>query len=167
MAKSITKRSASNSAANFLADPNEARLGQAAAFGIDRLVNPSREDLGRVVRDLTGGLGADVAIVAAPAAKPQEQAIDLVRKRGTVCLFASLPKGKSELTLDSRTIHYGELRVVGCSDSTPAHVARAVAMLAGGTLPAGRLITHILPLDGVLGAFDLMARGEACVFVIW
>lgn len=150
----------------ILSEINPARLAQGEAFGFDRLVNPATEDLAQIVKDETGGLGADVVIVAAPAAAPQEQAVTLVRKRGTVCLFASLPAGKSLLNVDSRPIHYGELRVVGTSDSTPEHVAKAVALLDAGTFPAGRLVTHTLPLEGFLEAIALMEKGDALRVVL-
>lgn len=150
----------------LLSEINPARLAQCGAFGFDRLVNPAEEDLGQAVREATGGIGADVVIVAAPAAAPQEQALALARKRGTVCLFASLPAGKSLLSVDSRLIHYGELRVVGTSDSTPAQVARAVELIAGGAFPAGRLVTHVLPLEGFGEAVALMQRGEALRVVL-
>jgi L-iditol 2-dehydrogenase len=150
----------------ILSEINPSRLAQCEAFGFNRLVNPSSEDLARVIQDETGGLGADVAIVAAPAAAPQEQAMTLVRKRGTVCLFASLPAGKSLLSVDSRPIHYGELRVVGTSDSTPEHVAKAVALIAAGTFPADRLVTHSLPFEGFQEAIALMERGEALRVVL-
>jgi len=83
----------------ILADTNPARLARAAGFGFDRLIDPASEDLARAVKDETDGLGADVVVVAAPAARPQEQALGMVRKRGTVCLFASLPAGESIITL--------------------------------------------------------------------
>lgn len=150
----------------LLAEVNEGRLRQAEVFGFDRLVNPATEELARIVKDETGGVGADVVIVAAPAAAPQEQALDMVRKRGTVCLFASLPVGKSNLTLDSRKIHYNEVRVVGTSDSTPAQVARAVGLIAGGALPCERLASHTLGLEGIFEAYELMMRGEALRVVL-
>ena len=150
----------------ILSEINPARLAQCEAFGFDRLVNPVAEDLARVVKDETGGIGADVVIVAAPAAQPQEQAVTLVRKRGTVCLFASLPAGRSMLAIDSRPVHYGELRVVGTSDSTPAHVAKAVALIAAGTFPAGNLVTHTLPFEGFKDAISLMEKGEALRVVL-
>ncbi len=145
----------------ILAEINEARLKQAEPFAFDLLVNPEKEDLVQIVKDQTGGFGADVAIVAAPTAQPQEQAPALVRKRGTVCLFASLPAGKSDITLDSRIVHYGEIRVVGTSDSNPRQVAKAVELIAGGMLPADRLASHVLPLDGIFKAYELMQSGEA------
>jgi L-iditol 2-dehydrogenase len=150
----------------ILSEISETRLAMAKPFGCDVLVNPAEQDLRQVVLDATGGLGADVAIVAAPAAEPQETAIGLVRKRGTVCLFASLPKGSSEITIDSRPLHYGELRLVGTSDSTPRHVTKAVELLASGRIPADRLVSHVLPLDEVHQAFDLMVSGEALRVVL-
>ena len=150
----------------ILSEINPARLKQAEAFGFDRLVNPASEDLARIVKDETGGYGADVVIVAAPAAQPQEQAMTLARKRGTVCLFASLPAGRSMLNADSRPIHYGELRVIGSSDSTDAHVRRAVELIAGGSLPADKVASHVLKLDDIQQAFALMESGEALRVVL-
>ena len=108
----------------------------------------------------------DIAIVAAPAALPQEQAVHLVRKRGTVVLFASLPKGESMLTIDSRAIHYGEVCVVGTSDSAPWHVEQAVELLASGQVPAAKLATHSLALDQIHEAFALMESGESLRVVV-
>jgi L-iditol 2-dehydrogenase len=150
----------------ILSELNPARLHQAEAFGFDRLINPAKEDLAQVIQDETGGYGADIVIVAAPAAQPQEQALNLVRKRGTVCLFASLPAGKSTLNMDSRPLHYGELRVVGTSDSTPAQVARAVELIARGTMPVEKIASHTLRLDDIMQAYALMESGEALRVVL-
>ena len=150
----------------ILAEINPDRLRQGAAFGFDLLVDPVKEDLQKIVMDETDGLGAHVVIVAAPAAPPQEQAVALVRKRGTVCLFASLPVGGHLLSMDSRAIHYNEIRVVGTSDSTPAHVAAAVDMISQGTVPTDKLATYILAMADVKKAFELMQSGEALRVVL-
>ncbi|MGD0898945.1 MAG: alcohol dehydrogenase catalytic domain-containing protein [Thermoguttaceae bacterium] len=150
----------------ILSEVSPARLAQARQFDVDLLVNPAERDLVKVVKEATGGLGADVAIVAAPAALPQEMALGLVRKRGTVCLFASLPVGGEMLSINSRTLHYGEIRLVGTSDSTPKHVRQAVALIAGRKIPAGKLATHMLPLDGIFDAYKLMESGEALRVVL-
>ncbi len=150
----------------ILSEVNPARLEQAGAFGFDRLVDPTAEDLAAVVKQETGGYGADVVIVAAPAAPPQEEALGLVRKRGTVCLFASLPAGKSMLQIDSRPLHYGELRVIGSSDSTAAHVECAVRLIAAGSLPMDRIASHRLKLDDIARAFELMETGETLRVVL-
>ena len=150
----------------ILSELNPSRLKQAATFGFERLVNPAADDLTQIIMDETGGYGADVVIVSAPAAQPQEQAMTLVRKRGTVCLFASLPAGDSMLHVDSRPLHYGELRVVGTSDSTASHVQRAVDLIAGGSLPVEKIVSHVLKFDDIQQAFALMASGEALRVVL-
>ena len=150
----------------LLSEISPPRLAQAQGFEIDVLIDPSRENLAERVLAETDGLGADVAIVAAPAAQPQELAVHLVRKRGTVMLFASLPKGNSVLQIDSRAIHYGELRVVGTSDSTAEHVKEAIALLDSGRVPAEKLATHRLPLSEIHQAFELMKSGEALRVVV-
>lgn len=150
----------------LLSEVNEHRLKQGEAFGIDVLIDPTQEDLTDRVEQETEGIGVDVVVVAAPAAQPQEQAISLVRKQGTVCLFASLPVGKNMLQLDSRAIHYGELRVVGTSDSTPRHVEKAIELIASGAVQAEKIVSHQLPLEEVHQAFDLMTSGEALRVVL-
>ena len=150
----------------ILSEPNEARLEQAKSF-CDVVVNPMTEDLAEIVKaESVDGLGVDIAIVAAPAAQPQEQAVHLVRKRGTVALFASLPVGRNMLTIDSRAIHYNEIRVVGTSDSTATHVKAGIDMLVSGRIDGSKIATHILPLDAIHEAFDLMARGEGLRIVL-
>ncbi len=150
----------------IMTEINEARLEQAAGFDIDLLVNSAKEDVQEIVLNETNGMGADVVIVAAPAAQPQEQALSLVRKNGTVNLFASLPSGQSNLTLDSRLIHYNEIKLTGSSDSTAEHVEKAVEMLSDEKFPSAKIATHVLSLDDIHKAFDLMISGEALRVVL-
>ena len=150
----------------IVAETNPVRVEQAREFGFEMVINPDLEELEEVVMEFTGGVGADAAIVAAPAKEPQEQALNLVRKRGTVCLFASLPTDNSMLSLNSRTIHYGEIGVVGSSDSTAGHVATAVEMISSGEIPVDKIATHILPLADIFDGFELMRSGEGLRVVL-
>jgi L-iditol 2-dehydrogenase len=150
----------------FMTELNPARLKQAAQFDIDRLINPSTEDLEKIIKEESNGYGVDVVIVAAPAAQPQEEALKLVRKRGTVCLFASLPAGKSNLTIDSRLVHYNEIQLTGSSDSTALDVQKAVEMLSKPEFPAQKIASHLLGLDDIHKAFELMISGEALRVVL-
>lgn len=150
----------------ILSELNELRRNQAKNFEIDFVVDPVKNDLNETVKSITKGIGADVVIVAAPAAQPQEQALSLVRKQGTVCLFASLPVGKSILNIDSRLIHYGEIRLIGSSDSTPEHVRKAVELIVTKKIPADKIASHLLPLHQIEQAFELMTSGEALRVVL-
>jgi L-iditol 2-dehydrogenase len=150
----------------ILSEISDQRLQQAGNFDIDILVNPQKDDLEQIVKTQTNNLGADIVIVTAPAIPPQEMAVNLVRKRGTVCLFSSLPVGNEKISLNSRIVHYGELRLVGTSDSAPKHVQKAVDLIYNGEVPAHKLISHILKLDEFKKAFGFMESGEALRVVL-
>jgi len=134
------------------------RCELAAAFDVDAVVCSLDEDPAERVRELTGGRGADRVIVCAPDRAAQEQSIQLAAKGGVVSLFASLPKGASEIALDSRVIHYGQIAVVGCSDSRAEHAVEALGLLASGAVDAGKIVTHEVPLEDILEGIAIMKR---------
>ncbi len=150
----------------IMTELNELRLKQAGNFHIDILVHPGEEDLKTIVLEETKGYGADVVIVAAPAPSPQEEALSLVRKRGSVCLFASLPAGQSDLTINSRLIHYNEIRVTGSSDSTTRHVKEAIGILSDPSSLSRNIVSHIISLKEIKKAFEIMESGEALRVVL-
>lgn len=96
----------------ILINRSKPRLERARAFDFNVLTHSEEQDVRQTILDETDGIRADVVIVAAPTVKPQEQAIELVWKRGAVCLFASLPVGKNMLSLDSRKIEQSGLSSV-------------------------------------------------------
>jgi L-iditol 2-dehydrogenase len=146
----------------LLADLNRARLDQAAALvAPDAAICTSEVDLVDEVRKHTDGEGASVIVVAAASGAVQELAPQLAARQARISFFGGLPKDNSRITLDSNEIHYRELTVVGVNGSSPGHNARALEAIASGAVPVADLITHRLPLEGVLEAIDIVARGEA------
>ena len=137
---------------------SKARCDLAARFAPDAVLCSETDDVPARVRELTAGRGADRVIVAAPDRGAQEQSVHLAAKGGVVSLFASLPKGASEITLDSRVIHYGQISVVGCSDSTASQAEEALRLLDTGAVDAEKLITHEVPLDRILDGIEVMRR---------
>lgn len=131
------------------------------------LIDGKKENVLSVVKGRTGGLGAEVVIVCTPVRQAQEEAIRLTRKAGTVIFFASLPKDASEITLDSRVIHYGELRIAGSSDSRPEHVSRVVQLMAEGKIETAAIITHRVPLEKILDGIGLMKQQESLKVMVY
>jgi len=138
-----------------------ARLKEAERFSPDLLIDAGRTDTVEAVRAATGGLGADVAIVATPVAATQGQAVRAVRKRGKVVLFGGLPKQSPESTFDANLIHYGEIVVMGAF-SYPAYMhERALATIAAGHIRPDLYFTLVVDLDQVLEGFQAAAEGRA------
>ena len=74
-------------------DLKDSRLAVAEELGATRIVNPEREDPVKVIKELTGGRGADVTIESAGAREAWLTAINSVRKGGRVLWFGGLKGG--------------------------------------------------------------------------
>jgi L-iditol 2-dehydrogenase len=146
----------------FLVDLNRDRLRLAAD-----LVHPDAAFAGEEVdivdeiAKLTDGRGADVVITAAASGRAQEQAVQMAARQGRLSFFGGLPRDSPIISLDSNLVHYRELTIVGANGSSPAHNAQALELIASGAVSVADLITHRLPLERTLEAFDIVARGEA------
>jgi L-iditol 2-dehydrogenase len=146
----------------FLIDLNADRLERAADLvAPDTALAAADGDVLEAVLKLTDGRGADVVITAAASGAAQEQALRIAAPQARISLFGGLPKEAPVISVDANLVHYRELTLVGASGSSPAHNAEALRLIATGAVPVADLITHRLPLEHALKAFDLVGQGEA------
>lgn len=153
-------------AAVIVSEPSAERRAQAERFGADRVVDPGAEDLAEVVREMSGGLGADVVITAAPAAVAQRQALELAAKAGRINFFGGLPRGRSTVELDTNLIHYKELVVTGTTANTNEDCRKAVELITSGAVDVGALLSARESLERADRAFAAAASGEVMKVVI-
>src|SRR5215510_3402078 len=135
-------------------DPAESRLKRARAdFAADVTIDPTTDDVRRVIDDLTDGLGADVAIEAVGIPETFEQCVDLVRPGGHV---ANVGVHGKPATLHLETIWIKNLTITtGLVDtySTPT----LLRLLAEGRLDTSGFVTHRFQLDDFAEAYDVFA----------
>jgi len=134
------------------------RLGLAESLGADKTVNTEEEDLGGVVRELTGGLGADLVVEASGSARARAEALALARRRGRVCLVG-LAGGVGSLDIDK--IVEGELDVHGSWGTVWSSWRGALALMGSGGLKVAPLISRKLPLEEWKQGFDMMIGRKA------
>jgi alcohol dehydrogenase len=132
-------------------DRSDTRLKEAKEFGADVTINNSTEDAAAVIRDLTGRLGADVAIEAVGTPETFELAVKLARPGGRIANIGVHGK-PAMLHLEDQwardiTITTG---LVDAS-STPT----LMRLVAAGQLDAGRFVTHRFGLNDFEQAYDL------------
>nr|WP_255525989.1 zinc-binding dehydrogenase [Frigoribacterium sp. CG_9.8] len=145
----------------ILVDLNAERLKKAADLVLpDLAIASETSDPVAAVLEATGGRGADVVITAAASGAAQEQGLLMLARRGRLSLFGGLPKDHPTITVDSNLVHYRELTIVGVNGSSPVQNKMALELIASGAVPVGDLITHRLPLDDVLEAIEIVARGD-------
>jgi L-iditol 2-dehydrogenase len=150
-----------NGAQVILAEKFKTRLEMAEAFSYSAYINTEEHDLVKETLRLTAGRGADVAIVTAPVREAMEQAVEALDFRGRISFFGSLKKGHSNITIDSRPIHYKELAVYGASSSGTIHMKRALNILAGGVIDSKRIVTHRLPLNKIVEGIKMSMEGKS------
>jgi len=127
------------------------KLGAVASFDSAEIENPIEQ-----VRKLTaGGRGADAVIEAVGRATTWEWAIQMVRKGGTVNLFAGCAKG-TEVKLDPWLVHYSEITIKSSFHHTPRFMREALDTIARGEIRASDLITDEAPLSELSRVFEKM-----------
>lgn len=135
-------------------DVAPARLEAAKQFGADVVVNNAELDPIAAVRELTAGLGADVAIEAVGVPATFELAVDLVRPVGRV---ANIGVHGKAATLHLERLWDRDVTITtGLVDtySTPT----LLRLLASHQINAQRFVTHRFGFDDFLQAYDVFSR---------
>ena len=147
--------------------PQPRRLDVGRALGAQATVSVGRDggEAPRLCRRSRTGDGFDVAIEATGSPAAWEDALSSVRPGGTVQLFGGCPPG-TNVPLDTHRLHYSEITVKSAYHHRPATFARALALLAGGTLHPRALLSAERPLEELEAALRSMRRREALKVVI-
>jgi len=150
----------------ILVDISDRRLELSRRVNADLCLNSSEENATARIMDETEGAGADIVIVACSSGKAQEQALDMVAKRGVVDFFGGLPKDDPYINFNSNLTHYREFYVVGNHGSTPRQNALALDLIAAGKIDARSLITHRLNISRTIEGIEITERGEGLKVLI-
>ena len=95
--------------------------------------------------------GVDIAIEAVGVPEAWEEAVEMVRKGGTVNFFGGCATG-TRVTLDTNRIHYSDITLRATFHHTPAICRKALELIASGQFQAGAFITghaHLYELNRV------------------
>jgi alcohol dehydrogenase len=134
------------------------RLDLARRFGAHHVVDVEKEDLATVVRELTGGRMADVAIDVTGSAGGAKMLLDLVKQQGRIIL-PGLYGATKEIPMVLDKIVTKELTVLGVFSQDLTSVLPAIAIAEGKKYPLEEMITHRFPIEQAERAVQL-AGGE-------
>jgi threonine dehydrogenase-like Zn-dependent dehydrogenase len=143
-------------------DMQQEKLELAKGCGADITINIAEQDTVAMIKDLTGGYGADVYLEGTghPSAVPQ--GLNALRKLGRYVEYGVFG---SEVSVDWSIIGDDkELDVLG-AHLGPYCWPAAIRMIESGVLPMDRICTHQLPLTDFQNGLDLVASGKESVKV--
>lgn len=140
-------------------DVNEHALDRATSFGAERVFLGAAEQAATEVKSLTEGLGADMVIDA--TAKPEgfNDALRIVRPRGTVAVKTTC--GVPSPPIDTTRIAVDEITIQG---SRCGPFPKAIEMIADRRINVAPLISSIFPLDETRDAIE-PAKTETKVLI--
>jgi erythritol/L-threitol dehydrogenase len=138
------------------------KLELAKKCGASRTINIAEEDAVQIVKDLTGGYGADVYLEGSGHPSAVLQGLNLLRKLGTYVEYSVFG---SDVTVDWSIISDDkELDVLG-AHLGPHCWPAAIRMLESGTLPMDEICTHQLPLERFQEGLRLVEDGSESIKV--
>jgi len=138
-------------------DLADARLAKALDFGADVAVNNGDEDAVARVMELTGGLGADVAVEAVGVPETFELCAELIRPGGRL---ANVGVHGHPATLHLERLWIRDVLITtGLVDTSTT--PKLLRLIAEGRLDPTAFATHRFELDEAMEAYDVFADAAA------
>jgi S-(hydroxymethyl)glutathione dehydrogenase / alcohol dehydrogenase len=147
-------------------DVFEKKLAQARELGATHVVDASKVDPVKAIREMTGG-GVEYAFEAIGLKKAAEQAFECIRPGGTATVIGMIPVGQ-KLELEG-SVFLREKRIQGCSMGSnrfKVDMPKYVDFYERGLLRLDEMITRRGKLEDVNDAFRAMKAGEVARTVL-
>jgi L-iditol 2-dehydrogenase len=131
------------------------RLTISRAYGLTNVLDASRANTVKMVREQTEGRGADAAILAVGGNGLIRTAMDAVRPGGRVLLFAQTVRG--EATIDPASICVDEKTLLGSYSASVELQNDSVRFVMSREMDLAGLISHRFSLSNSVEALKLAA----------
>jgi len=138
-------------------ETSEYRLNMGKKLGADLVVNPQKENVLARIKEYTNGQGVDISIDCAGKETTENQALDVVKKRGKV---AFVGENASATIKPSDQFIRKELTVIGSWYFNAGEYQELINLLHRG-LGIERIITHRFSLEKADEAFKTFASGKS------
>jgi threonine dehydrogenase-like Zn-dependent dehydrogenase len=139
----------------ILSEVVDYRREKAKELGADIVVNPKEDDLYKVVKEVTDGRGADVAIEAIGNLTTYKQAFTVVRKGGCIVAFGAAP-ADGTIDVSPFEIYSRELTIRASYAGTYHTWPEAISLLLWDMVRLDPLITHKLPLESIHKGYEMI-----------
>jgi L-iditol 2-dehydrogenase len=127
----------------ILTGTRDSRLAIGQQLGADRVINVAHENAVDVVKELTGGVGADYVVECAGTESTVNEAIRMTSRGGKICL-AAFPH--QPVTMDLAHIVKNNIYVYGIRGEGQSATRRAMALMAAKRFDATKIHTHTFAL---------------------
>lgn len=117
------------------------------------VIDGNNADSITMVQDLTGGYGCDAVILAVASTEANAQALRMVKKVDGRVLYFGAGYPAPAVEIDSNTIHYRRMELIGTFGAEPRQFCTAADMLNLGVVSVADLVQNCYPLVEIQQAF--------------
>nr|MBC8482262.1 zinc-binding dehydrogenase [Nitrososphaerota archaeon] len=155
----------------FCFDFNEFRLNFVdTIFGDDDplgvvTINPLRPYPLETLKDETANQGVDVVIVSTSSLSALKDAVDFVRKGGTIVMFGVPSKGAT-VDLDMSKVYSKSITIVNSYAASDMDTKNALEKISSKQINVTQLITHKYKLNECQKAFEHAKSGDNAMKII-
>ena len=143
---------------------DEGRLSVAKELGIDYTVNTQKENVGKIVDDITGGRGADLVFECSGSVPGVNTGMSLLKKMGALVQIG-LTKPTMEIEYSMLTAK--QISLIGTFGHKWQSWDTALKLMQQGKINAGALISHRFPMEKWEEAFDIAESVKGIKVVIF
>jgi alcohol dehydrogenase len=138
----------------IVVDMEQYRLDMAGRLGADLVIDASVEDVRRIIKEATDGWGADYVVEAVGRQETLNNAISVSAPGGVVSVVGVF---QQPVSINApRMLSKNTTLTVGMGDL--GRIQELIDLIATGRLDLTPLITHRLPLDDVITAYEIFEK---------
>jgi L-iditol 2-dehydrogenase len=137
-----------------------ARIQKAKSMGADEVIfaaddhqNSSSKETSDDVLELTGGIGANVVIVATSNPAALDLSIKIAAKNSRINIFAGMSKDNNNnnntIRIDPNWLHYNQISITGSFSSTPSMLYEAARLASTKKIDLTKIVTHRYSLSNI------------------
>jgi L-iditol 2-dehydrogenase len=129
------------------------RLEMGQRLGADHIINARQTDPVKTIKDLTDGLGVDLAIECSGNIDTPQQCVQITKRGGKILFVAFYP---AQVTFDLSSVVRSDIIMYSTRGEGGNNVKRAISLAAQGRLQGDELVTHVFPLEKIAEAFQVL-----------
>jgi len=147
-------------------DVVDKKLEWAKEFGATDVINSKETEPVKAIREITNGVGVDIAFEAVGLADTTYQAVESVRAGGRVVLVGLMPAGSTAPINSVRVVRDG-IQILGSYGGRPrTALPKIFELVRKGLLNIDKLVTKKWKLEEINDAFSALLRGEVIKSIV-
>lgn len=147
----------------YISDVFEKRLQNALKFGVDGVIDVSKEDLMERTKEITNGNGFDICIEAVGQSATFLNCIDAATFGADIILIGN---GKKETTFNHSILLKKELNVYGSRNALKKDFMELIDLISSGKINVDHIVSDIFDKEDAIKGFDALVHNDGSRFKV-